>query len=414
MEEYFKLHKYAFEQGYIRTISNIRIQMDDYIEMMKKINNEMKNDIMNNNNYEEYINLFDDLELRNILKKDIKEIKFCNISTNIDKTYSLVNPECIINIPLKEKKNKNLKINIIKTPNNLENILNYLSFTDNSISKNNYRKNNRKKLSLCTWKSQFINIKDHNFKRKPVKKNNAPFVLEDVTIDNITVSRKLINIIEINDNQLITGGRTLLPRTLFFTFKNKNIISFKDKWIQIIPSKFKTDQENEKYESFSQNINNLFYFVNKIFLEYTKKLNISNSFVDSIKDFMEAEHEQPERKKCFLFKNISFNSDFTYNLNKTIILLPIKFTDDFINILKENNIFENINIKNQTNCITNRNIKSFNQFLITDKFIKENIKKYENFTETIENTLYKDIIYMKNEKIIDLYKDIYNLNPLFD
>lgn len=399
MENFYETHKHAFLNGYLRTISNIRIHIiDDTLKKcMRKINESIKLNILDFTSFKDYIEQFKSSDVLKTELLGIKEIKYCNITSEDNTTICLLNPEHI-NISLKKRKvNTNLKIEIINdVQNNKELISNYLTSTDNSLLRNNHRKNNKKKESICKWKDIYIYKKDNNYDQS--MSNQFHLSEEKITIKDTIISRTLINTIQLNNDQLITSGRTLLPGTIFFTFHNKNIVSLKNDWIQIIPAK--TDKD-ETYESLCSNINNLLLIINNLLIYYCDFISFNE---------IEGKNKEMENKEYFkknireaLLKNVDFNCDFIYKLNTHIIVLPIIYTTEFLENLKQNEILSNINIKNQTNCLTIRNIKNVKQFHIFDNFVKQNIVEYENITNLMENLSIKEILYLTQEEIETMY-----------
>lgn len=399
MENFYETHKHAFLNGYLRTISNIRIHIiDDALKKcMRKINESIKLNILDFTSFKDYIEQFKSSDVLKTELLGIKEIKYCNITSEDNTTICLLNPEHI-NISLKKRKvNTNLKIEIINdVQNNKELISNYLTSTDNSLLRNNHRKNNKKKESICKWKDIYIYKKDNNYDQS--MSNQFHLSEEKITIKDTIISRTLINTIQLNNDQLITSGRTLLPGTIFFTFHNKNIVSLKNDWIQIIPAK--TDKD-ETYESLCSNINNLLLIINNLLIYYCDFISF-NEIEDKNKEMENKEYFKKNIREALL-KNVDFNCDFIYKLNTHIIVLPIIYTTEFLENLKQNEILSNINIKNQTNCLTIRNIKNVKQFHIFDNFVKQNIVEYENITNLMENLSIKEILYLTQEEIETMY-----------
>lgn len=364
INEYFKLHEKAFNNDYIRTISNIRMKINPiYLNNIKQINELIKEQIENTTIFNDFVNILDYKDFNKILN-NLFEIKFCNITEYNSKTISLINTN---NISLNKKlKHQNkLCVSIQECGKNSELIKYYLENFDNSYYKNNKRKNDKVKQSLCAWKQKYIYNKNMSYSYP----NNSEYIQENININETLICRSIINNIIINNDQVITSGRTLLPGTILFTFKNNSRISIKDDWIQLIPSKQKGVKES--IDDLILMINDLIYFI-KTLLKIE-----SNILGDKIDDMID---------------NINFNCDFIYKINKDIIIPHINCIN---------------NIKNLNKCITIRSIKNIDEYNTIDDYIKNNIKSYTTFTDKIKKYDIIELLLLEKEDLIEIFNEIF-------
>lgn len=430
LNEYFSLLKQSNQYKFKRTISNLRIKFNKDIRYeIGEIHSSLENLIKSSFSYNNILNRYKNINKKYNLFNKILDIRLCQIKKNINLTVGIMNSDIIselINskqIIKNKKENQNIEIynkfdidnkikNKIEIINDylmekllkLENIdnyeelknkskilENYLKYYVNSYSKNLKKKNHKIKQSLFAWKNQYIYLnktKHYNYI------NNKIFFNEVIEIDNTYIKKNVKNIIKIEGEQIITGGRTLLPETILFTFKNKNRISFKNNWLQIIPSKL----ENESLEDFKEKIKVLIIFILEIF-KMEALIIQRKDFIDKIKQL---EYELFVGVNLKLIQEIQFICDFIYIIPKNIVLLP-----------NTTNKVDNIYIKPLIGSYSIKSIKNINNLNTTYNYINKKINDYKIFTNKLENYDLEDLLYLNKNEIIDLL-DIYDLTDFFD
>lgn len=383
LQEYFDIHEKIFNAGYTRTISNLKLKINqdknlnltknnfylDFKNNLQKINSFelFKDYVSKNNKCTEYLKILDDL----------LEVKICLIK-NENITIGIINSKHLDLSKMKKIKFKNISVEF-DILNKNKKIYHYLSKYSNPYLNNNKKKNMKIKQLLGDWRL----MEKNNIKEYSIKKDKN-LTLNIIKTESCT--KKInINKILLNNEQISLTGRTHLPETISFSFICKSRITIKDNYIRFLPSK----HPDETFEMFKEKI----YYLLTFSLNFLTNFFPDTNLLDYLKDINND-----------LF-DVKFNSNLYIKLEENYILFPIQSKFKIKNLSSGFIIYNftcNDNLEELIELIT---LKKKEYSNITEFLIKTPLLELFNHDSKILKKMFEDVIENKDQNPKELLDD---------